>query len=91
MPTHKLKTWPQYFKDTQEGKKTFELRKHDRDFKVGDKLQLLEYDPLTVDKNNVYSGKKQKVKVTYIIDGDTDDGFKFGLQRGYVIMGIQKL
>ena len=91
MSTHKLKTWPQYFKDIQEGKKTFELRKNDQNFKVGDKLQLLEYDPLVADKGNAYTGKKQKTRVIYLIDGDVDDGFKFGLQNGYLIMGIEKI
>ena len=38
---HALKTLPEYFEAVWENKKTFELRKNDRDFKVGDYLALL--------------------------------------------------
>jgi len=41
---HKLKTWNPYFSDIVEGKKTFEIRKNDRNYKVGDQLLLQEYD-----------------------------------------------
>ena len=54
---HNLKTWPEYFKLMIEGKKTFELRKNDRDFQVGDRLDLLEYNPDTQE----YTGKHTHV------------------------------
>ena len=36
MKVHNLKIKPQYFKDVVSGIKTFEVRKNDRNFKVGD-------------------------------------------------------
>lgn len=42
---HQLKTWPMYFTALRQGSKTFELRENDRQFKVGDTLQLREFDP----------------------------------------------
>jgi len=42
---HDLKTWPLYFAAVSSGKKTFEIRKNDRDFKVGDILILKEFIP----------------------------------------------
>lgn len=45
MKTHELKILPQYFKAVQNGSKTFELRKNDRRFKVGDTLILREWHP----------------------------------------------
>lgn len=52
MRYHVLKTWPPYFRQTQLGQKTFELRKNDRDYKEGDLLILREYMP-----DNGYTGR----------------------------------
>ena len=41
---HELKTLPIYFEEVIEGRKSFEVRKNDRNFKVGDMLALNEYD-----------------------------------------------
>ena len=41
---HELKTYPKYFQETIEGNKLFEIRKNDRNFKVGDVLLLKEWD-----------------------------------------------
>lgn len=40
MTTHELKLDIRYFDDVKSGKKNFEIRKDDRDFKVGDILEL---------------------------------------------------
>lgn len=40
MTTHELKLDIKYFEDVKNGKKNFEIRKNDRDFKVGDILKL---------------------------------------------------
>lgn len=43
MKTHELKLDIQYFDDVKSGKKNFEIRKNDRDFQVGDILELKAY------------------------------------------------
>lgn len=43
--TYYLKTIQPFFNDVAFGSKRFEVRKNDRDFKVGDFLVLQEYDP----------------------------------------------
>ena len=43
---HELKTWPQFFDSIVDGTKTFELRKDDRGFEVGDAVLLRECDTL---------------------------------------------
>ena len=45
MRIHVLKIWPSFFQEMIDGKKPFEVRKNDRDFRVGDVLKLLAYDP----------------------------------------------
>ncbi|MCX7610250.1 MAG: DUF3850 domain-containing protein [Ignavibacterium sp.] len=40
MAVHKLKIYPEFFKEVCSGKKTFEIRKNDRGFQVGDILLL---------------------------------------------------
>lgn len=76
--THTLKTWPEYFREVKDGRKTFEIRKNDRNFQVGDTLLLQEYMP---DEDD-FTGRDILVSVNYILEGFC------GLQDGYVAMGI---
>lgn len=77
----RLKTIQPYFNDVRIGRKTFELRKDDRDFEVGDKLILDEYDPET----DSYSGEKEYGEIIYILR----DAPQFGLMEGYCILGLK--
>lgn len=61
---HELKCWPAEFAAVWQGVKTFEVRRDDRGFAVGDVLHLREYDPGTAG----YSGRSVKANVTYILD-----------------------
>ena len=60
---YELKQHPQYFEDVLKGNKTFEVRKMDRDYRVGDLLALNEYDPYSG-----YTGRCCLVYVDYIMD-----------------------
>lgn len=84
---HELKTDPQVFDDVLKGRKTFEIRKDDRDFTVGDMLKL---------RKTLHTGEEMRqgspleyvepplyVYVTYILRGPI-----YGLADGWVIMGI---
>jgi len=70
---------PHYFDAVEKGIKTFELRKNDRDFQVGDYLMLNEW-------KQGYTGRKLTRKITYILHGGS-----YGLRKGYVILGIKSL
>lgn len=60
---HRLKCWPEFFGEILEGNKKHDLRRSsDREFSVGDKLLLEEFDPVTA----TYTGRRQLVTVTYI-------------------------
>lgn len=45
MTHHVLKCHPHFFAAIVEGKKTFEIRRDDRKYRVGDTMTLREYDP----------------------------------------------
>jgi hypothetical protein len=84
MKTHSLKTIQPYFGMIFSKQKTFELRKNDRDFHVGDILLLKEYEPLPdlIEGKGRFTGRFLKRKVTSLLTG-----FK-GIENGYCIMSI---
>lgn len=61
---HELKTLSPYYENVVSGRKTFEVRLNDRGFKVGDKLLLKEYEPVS----NTYSGRESLFEIAYIVD-----------------------
>lgn len=73
---HKLKIHPEYFEEVFTRKKSFEIRKNDRNFQIGDILLLQEYIPETQE----YTGRVVERKVTYITD--------FAQKDNYVVMAI---
>jgi hypothetical protein len=81
MTEHELKTWPKGFVAIWDGLKRYEMRKDDRGFKVGDRLNLREWDPDT----GAYSGRHIVAQVPYI----TKAADFPGLQEGFVIMALQ--
>ena len=62
---HDLKVFTHYFNPIIETKKTFEYRKNDREFKVGDTLLLKEISF----ENGEYTGRSCMAEVTYILLG----------------------
>ena len=80
---HELKTWKQFFQDVLDGDKPFEVRKDDRDFRVGDDLYLREFDPETLE----YTGRAIHKLVTYKL---THEEFA-GVAEGYCVMGLISL
>jgi len=78
MATHTIKILPEYFAPTSAGKKAFELRKNDRDYKVGDKLVMQEWS------GTEYTGRVIHAYITYIFN----EG-KFGLADGYCALGTR--
>lgn len=74
---HALKTLPEFFSEVGKGK-TFEVRKNDRGFKVGDTLWLMEWSDA-----KGYTGIDKKFKVSYILEGE-----RWGIMPGYCVMGL---
>lgn len=73
---HSIRLAKTYFNDVASGKKSFELRKNDRGYKVGDMLEMLEF----ADGRN--TGRIIQAEVAYMLEGYT------GLEEGYCILGI---
>ena len=84
--SHKLKTDSEVFQAVVEGRKTFEIRFNDRNFKVGDELVLLETiytleEQMKHGKPLLFSGNELRKTISYVLSG-------YGLQDGWVILGI---
>lgn len=76
MKLHRLKLQQPFFGDVYCGRKNFEVRKNDRDFKVGDRLMLVEYP--SEDLRFVFR------EIEYILIGG-----QHGIASGYVVLGLK--
>lgn len=91
--THALKTWPEAFEAVQSGAKTWEFRRDDRGFMVGDTLRLEWWDPTSGNSGNPvgyscgaapgFCRVHIECTVTYILHGS-----RFGIPEGYCVMSI---
>lgn len=79
MAKHTLKTWSAIFQTMKLGIKNFDVRKDDRNFQVGDILELQEYDPNT----RTFTGDTIERFVTYKLDGN-----QFGIEDGYCVLSL---
>jgi hypothetical protein len=73
------KILPEYFKAVLDYQKTFELRKDEDGFEVGDTIRLAEWD------GQSFTGNVVIREITYILR----DCPEYGLMPGYCILGIQ--
>lgn len=73
---HDVKLGATFFDDVKTGRKTFELRKNDRDYKEGDTIVLHEY------KDGTTTGRTITKKIVYMLEDFT------GLEDGYCILGL---
>lgn len=81
---HELKVWPPYYQDVQDNRKAFEIRRNDRDFKVGDICLMREYRPATHGFPGSFTGRSVRREIIYVLpDGE------FGVLHGFVVLGIR--
>lgn len=78
---HELKCVIEPFQAKWEKKKSWEFRKNDRDFRVGDYLLEREYDST----NNTYTGREILEEVIWILPGGS-----FGVPTDCVIMSTRE-
>ncbi|WP_349535176.1 DUF3850 domain-containing protein [Leuconostoc citreum] len=96
MKIHELKLDRFYFDDVKSGLKTFEIRKNDRDFQVGDLLSLSRFEDGKYLKmgNGLYTNKENGLKVVPLNEADTilmevTYITDYEQKEGYVVMGIE--
>lgn len=78
---HELKCNTEYFARVQSGQKTFEIRKNDRDYQVGDILVLQEF---LSDKGEYPDwGSSLRAEIIYMTS--------FAQKEGYVVLGLNLL
>jgi hypothetical protein len=87
---HCLKTWPEFWDAVARGEKTFEVRRGDRGFKVGDTLVLEKWDSETghyVSRDLTGGGELQVLRrrVSYVLPGG-----QLGIEPGYVVLGLKE-
>lgn len=84
---HELKTDPLVFHESFIGNKPFEIRKNDRNFKVGDAVLLRETKfsgfAMAYGKPLEYTGRAIEVNIDYILFGPC-----YGVLDGWVIMSV---
>lgn len=82
---HELKTDPEAFEAQRDGRKTSEIRKDDRGFRVGDEVLLRETvfsgEQMRAGRPLLYTGRELRRIVTHIQTS-------FGLQPGHVVMSL---
>lgn len=91
MKLHELKIKQKYFEDILSGKKTFEIRKNDRDFQEGDLLcfKIVDNKPESIRECflSALSYPFYVYRVTYVLK----DIPEYGLDNDYCILGIKRM
>lgn len=95
MAEHVLKTWPMFFDAIKSGEKNFEVRRaDDRLFREGDTLVLERtnenkigcYVPRHTDQAGMPARDTIRKRVTFVLHGG-----QWGIEAGYVVMGLADL
>ena len=76
---HAVKELPEHFENVQTGKKTFEVRKNDHSYSVGDLIALNEYNA----EEQRYTGRSMLFHIDYILN---DNEY---CKEGYIVMSIK--
>lgn len=87
MRAHELKTDPAVFQALHDWQKTYELRKNDRGFAVGDELRLRETRftgaEMAAGAPLEYTGREVVRRVSHMLTGPI-----YGLEVGWSILGL---
>ena len=79
--THNIKLQKEFADAVLSGDKCFEIRKNDRGYQKGDKVQFKVMDG-SIQMHHAL--EKKTYEITYVING-------WGLENGYVVFGIREV
>lgn len=85
MAEHELKVLPQFYAALDDGSKTFEVRRDDRGFEVGDTLRLREWSPERGFHRELHMDWETRT-ITYVLRGEEAE--RFGVQHGFCVLGL---
>ena len=106
MKLHNLKIKEEYFEAILQGRKTFELRKNDRDYQVGDLIHfvkvsnqqlwngpapLIDYETYKIAAKQVIREFEENPNNLFEITYILKNVEQYGLDKDYCILGIKKL
>ena len=89
MKLHELKIKHKYLIDIESGIKTFEIRKNDRDYQVGDLVHFIDVQDfeLNLYKLLVLYNANALYRIVYVLK----DIPEYGLDKDYCIFGIKEI
>jgi hypothetical protein len=91
--THTLKSWHKQFVEVLLGRKTYELRRNDRDFNVGDRIVLVEVEARP-DGSTLETGRELEARVISMLENPggplppDSPPWLAGLASGWCVMGL---
>lgn len=72
---HEIKILPEYYQPVLDQRKSFEVRKNDRDYQPGDFILLNEFD------GTKFTGRLSRAQILYVSD--------YQQTEGYVVFGFK--
>ena len=79
---HNLKIKNKYYDAIRNGTKTFEIRKNDRNYQVGDRIK---FTPIADEANIIIPHNPNEYIITYVFNGG-----EYGLDEEYCVFGIRE-
>lgn len=80
---HELRIDPEFYERVQDGSKTFEIRRNDRNYQEGQVVMLREWRRDGIEGGKRYSGREHVARIGYIAD--------YKQQPGYVVFSLASI
>lgn len=81
-----IKIWPEFFLGWMTGHKRAEFRKLDRNYRVGDKVRMWEWDPKK--KSRPYTGRVINCEIIDIVEVDQVGGLTAAQKKAFQGYGV---